>query len=87
MLPEVFKGTNYLYNFWIDMNEPSVFPQPFLTMPLDSVHLTTEGGVIFHRDVHNLYGSLMFKTAYEGLQERNHRLAKADDANGGITGV
>ena len=25
MLPEVFKGTNYLYNFWIDMNEPSVF--------------------------------------------------------------
>ena len=25
MLPEVFKGTNYLYNFWIDMNEPSIF--------------------------------------------------------------
>ena len=87
MLPEVFKGTNYLYNFWIDMNEPSIFHQPHLTMQLDSVHLTTEGAVIFHRDVHNLYGTMSAKTAYEGLQERNHRLAKAEGANGGVVGV
>ena len=87
MLPEMFKGTNYLYNFWIDMNEPSVFGMPYLTMPLDNVHLTTEGDVIFHRDVHNLYGSLMAKTAYDGLIERNYRLANSEGENGGIIGI
>ena len=56
-------------------------------MPLDSVHLTTEGDVILHRDVHNLYGSLMMKTAYEGMLERNHKQATSPSANGGIVGV
>lgn len=87
MDPEAFKGTTYLYNYWIDMNEPSVFEQPYVTMPLDSIHMTTSGEIILHRDVHNMYGHMMAKTAFEGLLERNHKLAAADGQNGGIKGV
>ena len=35
---ENFKGTNYLYSFWNDMNEPSVFGTDSKTLPLYSVH-------------------------------------------------
>ena len=56
-------------------------------MPLDNVHLTTEGDIIFHRDVHNLYGSLMAKTAYDGMMERNYKLSTSEGENGGINGV
>ena len=87
MEPEIFKGTNYLYNFWIDMNEPSVFDLPHVTMPLDNVHMTTKGDLILHRDVHNLYGSMMMKTAFDGLLERNFKLAATTDQNGGVDGV
>lgn len=37
---------------WNDMNEPSVFDGPELTMPKDVVH---DGGWE-HRELHNLYG-------------------------------
>ena len=59
MTPDVFKGTNDLYNFWIDMNEPSVFNAKYMTLPMDSIHLTSEGIKTKHSDVHNLYGMLM----------------------------
>lgn len=36
---------------WNDMNEPSVFNGPEVTMHKDAMH-----GVWEHRDVHNLYG-------------------------------
>lgn len=36
---------------WNDMNEPSVFNGPEVTMHKDALH-----GVWEHRDVHNLYG-------------------------------
>lgn len=36
---------------WNDMNEPSVFNGPEVTMHKDALHGTWE-----HRDVHNLYG-------------------------------
>lgn len=36
---------------WNDMNEPSVFNGPEVTMHKDAVHGNWE-----HRDVHNLYG-------------------------------
>lgn len=36
---------------WNDMNEPSVFNGPEVTMHKDAVHGSWE-----HRDVHNLYG-------------------------------
>lgn len=36
---------------WNDMNEPSVFNGPEITMVKDAMHGQWE-----HRDVHNLYG-------------------------------
>lgn len=36
---------------WNDMNEPSVFNGPEVTMHKDAMH-----GAWEHRDVHNLYG-------------------------------
>lgn len=36
---------------WNDMNEPSVFNGPEVTMHKDAVH-----GAWEHRDVHNIYG-------------------------------
>jgi|1048.fasta_scaffold184414_1 alpha 1,3-glucosidase len=35
-----FKGTNKLFSYWIDMNEPSVFSGDELTMPKNTIHLT-----------------------------------------------
>jgi alpha-glucosidase len=59
---------------WNDMNEPVTFSKPFSeggsgtgTLPLDaqqgsSVERTT------HAEAHNLYGSLMARSSYEGLR-------------------
>jgi alpha 1,3-glucosidase len=44
------------------MNEPSVFNGPEVTMPKDLIHY----GDWEHRDVHNLYGTVMVKATYEG---------------------
>lgn len=59
-----FIGTNKLFSYWIDMNEPSVFDQDELTMPKQAVHLTKDNIQILHKDVHNAYGSLMAKASY-----------------------
>ena len=40
---------------WNDMNEPSVFNGPEVTMPKDCLHY----GGFEHRDVHNLYGFMV----------------------------
>lgn len=48
---ENFKGTTHDVNFWNDMNEPSVFNGPEITMPKDCLHY----GGWEHRDVHNEY--------------------------------
>lgn len=44
-----FKGTTHNVHIWNDMNEPSVFNGPEVTMPKDCIHY----GGIEHRDVHN----------------------------------
>ncbi|KAF8341539.1 alpha-glucosidase [Cantharellus anzutake] len=51
---------------WNDMNEPSVFNGPELTMPKDSVHY----GGWEHRDVHNIYGMLFHKATASALVHR-----------------
>lgn len=66
-----FKGTTKLFNFWIDMNEPSVFSGDELTMTKLAVHMTSEGKTYLHRDLHNAYGTLMAKATFEGVRERN----------------
>jgi len=49
---EDYKGTSEDVYTWNDMNEPSVFNGPEITMHKDAVH--ADGWE--HRDVHNLYG-------------------------------
>jgi alpha-glucosidase (family GH31 glycosyl hydrolase) len=57
---------------WIDMNEPSVFSGPEITMPKSALHaIYTEEGRKYlrvnHGEVHNAYGLMMAKATYEGL--------------------
>lgn len=47
---------------WNDMNEPSVFSGPELTMPKDAVHC----GDWEHRDLHNLYGFYQVSNLLKG---------------------
>lgn len=67
---ENYKGaTKNLYT-WIDMNEPSVFSGPEITMDKSALH---HGG-IEHREVHNQYGFYQGLAVYQGHLERaNHQ--------------
>jgi alpha 1,3-glucosidase len=47
---------------WNDMNEPSVFTGPEITMPKDARHF----GDVEHRVVHNVYGQLQHRSTHEG---------------------
>lgn len=47
----LFQGSMDNLHIWNDMNEPSVFNGPEITMVKDARHGQWE-----HRDVHNLYG-------------------------------
>ncbi|XP_054890279.1 neutral alpha-glucosidase AB isoform X1 [Poeciliopsis prolifica] len=51
---------------WNDMNEPSVFNGPEVTMHKDAKHGSWE-----HRDVHNLYGLYVHRATAEGLIQRS----------------
>lgn len=63
-----YNGSTPHLMIWNDMNEPSVFDGPEITMPKDALH---ENGKWEHRDVHNLYGSLVHEATYEGLLARS----------------
>ncbi|XP_048884257.1 neutral alpha-glucosidase AB [Brienomyrus brachyistius] len=52
---------------WNDMNEPSVFNGPEVTMHKDAIHQ----GAWEHRDVHNLYGFYVQMATAEGLIQRS----------------
>jgi len=58
--------------FWNDMNEPSIFDTPTLTMPLDTVHRIEEPGfatrTATHAEIHNVYGMENSRATYEGLR-------------------
>lgn len=53
-LLENYKGSTLDTYIWNDMNEPSVFNGPEITMPKDVIH---HGGWE-HRHIHNIYGFL-----------------------------
>eukprot|EP00823_Brevimastigomonas_motovehiculus_P004323 TRINITY_DN2831_c0_g1_i2.p1 TRINITY_DN2831_c0_g1~~TRINITY_DN2831_c0_g1_i2.p1 ORF type:complete len:547 (+),score=151.59 TRINITY_DN2831_c0_g1_i2:1379-3019(+) len=53
---------------WNDMNEPSVFNGPEVTMPKDCLHAF---GTLEHRDVHNQYGFYVQQSTYNGLLTRS----------------
>ncbi|KAI9204856.1 glycosyl hydrolases family 31-domain-containing protein [Polychytrium aggregatum] len=57
-----YEGSTPTLYTWNDMNEPSVFNGPEITMPKDLVHHDN----VEHRDVHNIYGMLQHRSTYEG---------------------
>jgi alpha 1,3-glucosidase len=59
-------GTDKNLHVWNDMNEPSVFSGPEVTMNKDARHF----GDWEHRDVHNIYGFLQTISTHKGLVER-----------------
>eukprot|EP01083_Nonionella_stella_P086344 239870_1 len=62
-----YKGSTEFLFAWNDMNEPSVFNGPEVTMPKDCVH----AGGVEHRDIHNLYGMHFHKATFEGILRRS----------------
>ena len=77
--------------FWNDMNEPSVFDGPGMTMPLGTVHGIEEPGfatrTATHAEIHNIVGLENARATYEGLlklrpDERPFVLTRATFAGG-----
>lgn len=62
-----FEGSKDNLHVWNDMNEPAIFTGPDISMHRDSIHANGWE----HRDLHNIYGSLLVKSTYEGLKARN----------------
>lgn len=61
------KSTKALH-IWNDMNEPSVFDGPEISLPRDAVH----AGGWEHRDVHNLNGMLFHNQTQYALTQRDN---------------
>ncbi|KAG1851442.1 glycoside hydrolase family 31 protein [Suillus subalutaceus] len=59
------ESTNNI-GIWNDMNEPSVFNGPEITMPKDNVHY----GGWEHRDVHNINGMLFANHTFQAAEAR-----------------
>jgi alpha-glucosidase len=61
--------------FWNDMNEPSVFSSPTLTMPENVEHRVDEPDfqkrTASHLEIHNVYGMENSRATYEGLLKLN----------------
>ncbi len=75
---DAWRGSTPDTFLWNDMNEPSVFNGPEISMPRDNLH----AGSWEHRDVHNLYGLTFANATYHGLLERGSTLpANPDDKN------
>ena len=53
-----YEGSTLDLHIWNDMNEPSVFNGPEVTMLKDNIHY----GGWEHRDVHNMYGFMQVCT-------------------------
>ncbi|KAH7566935.1 hypothetical protein ACOSP7_023641 [Xanthoceras sorbifolium] len=60
-------STPSLY-IWNDMNEPSVFNGPEVTMPRDALHLAN----VEHRELHNAYGYYFHMATADGLVKREN---------------
>ena len=77
--------------FWNDMNEPSVFDTPNLTMPLDAVHHIASDDFAprnaSHAEIHNVFGLENTRATYDGLRtlrpdERAFVMTRASYAGG-----
>lgn len=63
----VYQGSSDILFIWNDMNEPSVFRGPELTMQKNAVHY----GNWEHRELHNIYGFYQQMATAEGLIQRS----------------
>lgn len=63
-----YKGSTLDTFTWNDMNEPSVFNGPEVTMQKDCLH---PGLGVEHREVHNVNGMLFHASTYEGHHLRS----------------
>jgi len=62
-----YQGSTLDLYTWNDMNEPSVFNGPEVTMEKDAVH----AGGVEHREIHNLYGLYFTSASAEGQVRRS----------------
>nr|XP_025854319.1 neutral alpha-glucosidase C isoform X2 [Vulpes vulpes] len=62
-----YQGSTDILYIWNDMNEPSVFRGPELTMQKNAVH----HGNWEHRELHNIYGFYQHMATAEGLIQRS----------------
>ncbi|KAL0327710.1 UNVERIFIED_CONTAM: Alpha-glucosidase 2 [Sesamum angustifolium] len=62
--------TNGVDGIWNDMNEPAVFKSVTKTMPESNIHQGDSelGGRQNHSHYHNVYGTLMARSTYEGMK-------------------
>ena len=60
---------------WNDMNEPSVFNAKEITFPKENLHSihSTGHSTIMHAKIHNIYGALMHRATFKGLEQRKTR--------------
>ncbi|CAN6918313.1 unnamed protein product [Brassica oleracea] len=69
--------SNGVDGIWNDMNEPAVFKVVTKTMPENNIHRGDDelGGVQYHSHYHNVYGMLMARSTYEGMElaDKNKR--------------
>ncbi|CAJ1394490.1 unnamed protein product [Effrenium voratum] len=56
---------------WNDMNEPSVFDGPEVTLPKDTKHRCGQDEPVEHREVHNLYGFYVQEASVLGQLRRD----------------
>ncbi|XP_063898479.1 neutral alpha-glucosidase AB isoform X1 [Helicoverpa armigera] len=75
---EHFPGTSKDVHIWNDMNEPSVFNGPEITMPKDCRHYKppqdgNDGLAAFweHRHIHNEYGLWNIRATFDGMLQRS----------------
>ncbi|CAI0428115.1 unnamed protein product [Linum tenue] len=61
-----YKGSTPSLYIWNDMNEPSVFNGPEISMPRDALHF----GGVEHRELHNAYGYFYHMATSNGLVKR-----------------
>ena len=62
-----YKGSTNSLHIWNDMNEPSVFNGPEITMQKDLKHK----GNVEHRHLHNMYGYYYHLATRDGLAKRS----------------
>ncbi|XP_010906080.1 probable glucan 1,3-alpha-glucosidase [Elaeis guineensis] len=65
---ENYVGSTPSLYIWNDMNEPSVFNGPEISMPRDAIHF----GDVEHRELHNAYGYYFHMATSNGLLKRGN---------------